>query len=128
MVLSLDAVLPATTDEIMSLTIPMVKGDTRPTLEFTVKDASGTVINITGATGIFRIRRKHLSAALLSRAIAVTDGPNGKCQFVWQTTDWDTGKLDAAGLYEGELEITFGAGAIGTAYDLYDIIVRDQVG
>lgn len=127
-VLTIDAVLLATTEETVAIQINMVRGDTRPTLELTVKDQNGTVINLTGATGIFRIRRKGFSTVLVSRAVTITDAVNGKCQFVWVAADWNAGALDAPGDYEGELEITFSAGVIGTTFDPYQIYVREQLG
>jgi hypothetical protein len=123
-----DAVITATTVETMATMIYMVSGDTRPTLEFTVKDDNGTVLSLSLATGIFRIRKVGTTAVLISRAVTITDAPNGKCQFAWLATDWNAGVLDAAGNYDGELEITFSGGGIGSVFALYTIVVRTAVG
>lgn len=122
----LEATIRATTSETMSPDVKMVRGDTLPSLQFTVKDEDGTVIDITGATGTFRIRRKGEATVLVSRAITVTNGPLGLCTFAWAAADWDAGKIDAAGEYEGELEIVL-SGNTGTVFDPYDIYVRNQI-
>jgi hypothetical protein len=126
--LRLDAVITATTVVTDVATINMVSGDTRPTLEFTVKDENGIVINLTGASGFFRIRRVGETTVRVSHAVTITDAPNGKCQFAWLSTDWNPGAIDAPGNYEGELEITFSGGGLGSVFPLYQIAVRTEVG
>lgn len=126
--LKLDAVLAATSEEIMSMLIPMVRGDTRPTLEFTVRDQNGAVINITGATVRLRISNKSTGAVLITRVLTITDGPGGKCTFAWVSTDWNAGVLDAAGHYDAELEVTFSDATVGTVFPVYDLYCRNQVG
>ena len=112
----------------MSVVVHVVRGDTRPTLEFHVTDDLGAVIVLTGSTPKFRIRRKGSITVLVERTCTVTDGPNGKCQFAWATGDWATGKMDAAGHYDGELEVTFGDATIGTVFEIVHLYARDQVG
>lgn len=128
LVLRLEAIVLATSEETVAIVIEMVRGDTRPTLEFAVKDQNGVAINITGSTPRFRIRRRGQTAVLVTRVCTITDGPNGKCQFAWAAADWIAGALDAKGHYDGELEVTFSDLTIGSAYALYNIVARDQVG
>lgn len=123
----LAAVIKATTEEAVGIEIPMVRGDTRPVLEFTVKDQNGTVINLTSSTQTFRIRRRGQTAVLIERACVISDAVNGKTRFSWQAADWPTGKIDKAGIYDGELEVVFSDSTIGTVYELYDVIVREPV-
>lgn len=126
--LPLDVVVLANTEETTVSQVFMVKGDTRPTLEFTVRDENGTIIAITGATPRFRIRRKGSTTVLVTRVCTVTDGPGGKCTFDWAAIDWNAGTLDASGWYDGELEVTFSDATIGTVFQIVEIYVRDQVG
>lgn len=110
------------------MTINMVRGDTRPSLEFNFKKPDGTIQVISGATVQFRIRRKGATAVLLARACTVTDGALGKAQFNWATADWDAGKLDAEGHYQGEPEVTYSDATIGTVFAIVPIYARNQVG
>lgn len=131
--LALDAVVLATSEETLSHLIEMVWGDTRPTLEFTVKDANGVAISITGSTPRFRIRRRSQTAVLVNRICTITDGPGGKCQFAWATADWGPTVIPqppagSTELYDGELEVTFSDATIASVFDLYFIPVRSAVG
>lgn len=127
-VLALAAVILATSEETVSHLIEMVRNDTRPTLEFTVKDANGVAINITGSTPRFRIRRRLATTVLINRVCTITNGVGGKCQFAWAAADWLAGAIDAAGRYEGELEVTFSDLTVASVFDVYEIVARDQVG
>jgi hypothetical protein len=127
-VLPLDAVIQANSAETEIMTVTMVRGDTRPVLEFSVKDTNGVAINLTGASPRLRIRRKGATAVLVNRVCTLTDPTNGKCQFAWVTGDWTTGVLDQPGYYEGELEVTFGDSTIGSVFEIVAIYVREQVG
>jgi hypothetical protein len=108
--------------------VQMVRGDTRPYLDFVVRREDGTVVDLTGSTQRFRIRRLHETTVRIDRACVIQDAPNGRTRFAWQATDWDAGKLDAPGVYEGELEITWADGTVSTVVNLVKIIVREQVG
>lgn len=112
----------------MSVTVKVVRGDTRPTLEFVCTNELGVVVVITGSTPRFRIRRKGATTVLLTRICTVTDGPNGKCTFAWAAADWNAGVLDAAGHYEGELEVTYADTTVESVFDPVPIYARDQFG
>lgn len=112
----------------MGTIVRMVRGDTRPSLEFQFLKDDGTPQPITGATVRFRIRRKGATAVLITRICTNTDEANGKSRFDWQAADWNTGALDAAGTYEAEPEVTYADATVGTVYDLVTIVVREAVG
>lgn len=115
-------------------TLNLVAGDTLPELTFTLKDsntaASGSTldpnnsatwapIDVTGATVRLRIRELGSTTVKNTLTCTVTDGTGGKV-----ITDFPAGTLDAAGTFEGEIEITFAAGGIQTVYDLVKLKVR----
>ena len=115
-------------------TLNLVAGDTLPELTFTLKDsntaASGSTldpnnsatwapIDVTGATVRLRIRELGSTTVKNTLTCTVTDGTGGKV-----VTDFPAGTLDAAGTFEGEIEITFAAGGIQTVYDLVKLKVR----
>jgi len=125
---SLDILVAQSSVELPPMPVNMVRGDTRPTLEFTVKNANGVAINLTGSTPRFRIRRKGTTTVLITRVCTLSDPSNGKCQFAWAAADWNAGALDAPGSYEGELEVTFSDATVESGFDIVDIFVREQVG
>lgn len=115
-------------------TLNLVAGDTLPELTFTLKDsntaASGSTldpnnsatwapIDVTGATVRLRIRELGSTTVKSTLNCTVSDGLGGKV-----ITDFPAGTLDAAGTFEGEIEITFASGGIQTVYDLVKLKVR----
>jgi hypothetical protein len=55
--------------------------------------------------------------------MTVTDADNGVA-----STDFPTGSLDTAGIFEGEIEATFQDGSIQTVVDLLKLKVRAAFG
>lgn len=119
-----------------SETINLVTGDTLPELTFTLKDsraaASGMTldsnnsatwqpINIAGATVRLRLRALGGTAVTANLNCTIINGSAGKC-----ITNFPTGTLTTAGIFEGEIEITFASGGIQTVHDLLKLKVRSD--
>lgn len=117
-----------------SETINLVKDDTLPELTLTLKDSNTAAagktldenddttwapINLTGATVRLRIRELGSSTVKATLTCSVTNPTNGVV-----ATDFPSGTLDTAGVFEGEIEITFSDGGIQTVYDLLKFNVR----
>lgn len=119
-------------------TIYLVQGDTLPEVRITLRDsanaAEGAVldeddqatwapINLTGASVVVKIR--ELGAEVLSSTIVCTvDTPADEGRIFFQFAN---GELNVdAGVYEGEIEITYQSGAIQTVYDKLKFSVREQ--
>lgn len=84
------------------------QNDTSPSLQATLKDASGTVIALTGAS--VRFHMKALDGTVkVDAAMTVTDNLNGIVQY-----DWQTGDTDTVGSYSVEFEVTYGDSTIET--------------
>lgn len=106
----------------MSDKILLVQGDTRPALVCTLTDdTTGNPINISGASVVLRFREVGSTTAKANINGTVTDGANGVVEFQWTNT-----ALDTAGNFEGEIEITFGSGAVQTVYEKLKFKVREQ--
>lgn len=108
----------------MAEKIKLVQGDTRPQIRVTLTDDNtGLPVDITGATVRLKFRAVG-SATLIDTLIGtVIDGANGVVAFAWNQS---TLNVDA-GDYEGEVEVTFAAGAgIQTAYQVLKFQVRAQ--
>lgn len=117
-------------------TLNLVTGDTLPELTFTLKDSNTAVtgrtldandestwaaVDLTGASVKLRIRELGSTTIKSTLACTVTEPTNGKV-----ATDFPEGTLDTAGIFEGELEVTFSGGGIQTVNDLIKFKVRSD--
>jgi hypothetical protein len=119
-----------------SETLNLVTGDTLPELTFTLKNshiaAAGKVldaedsttwaaINVTGGSVRLRLREVGTTTVKATLTCTLTNPSDGEV-----ATNFPAGTLDTAGVFEGELEITFSNGGVQTVYDLIKIKVRSD--
>lgn len=119
-----------------SETINIVVGDTLPELTITLKDSNKAAvgstldaedsntwrpIDLTGATVRVRIREVGATTVKSTLTCTISDATNGVV-----TTGFPTGTWDAAGTFEGEVEMTTSSGGIQTVNDLIRFKVRDD--
>jgi len=117
-------------------TLKLVAGDTLPELTLTLRDSNAAAagqtldannsatwapIDVTGATVRLRLRELGSTTVKSTLTCSITNGTGGKV-----ATDFPTGTLDAAGTFEGEIEITFASGGVQTVYDLLKLQVRSD--
>ena len=70
---------------------------------------SGTAINITGASVLFKMRAVNSSSLKVNSSATITNASNGAVSYTFSASDTDT-----AGLFQGEFQVTFSGGAIET--------------
>jgi len=128
LLLPVDVFLEASAEELPLMALLLVRGDTRPTLRCTVRDKTGVIVPITGATPRLYVRKTGETTVRLTKVGTVVDGPNGVFDITRAATDYDAGAIDAEGSYQGEFEITFSDATKGSDYDLIPIHFRNQVG
>ena len=119
-----------------SETINLVVGDTLPELTITLKDSNKAAIGATldsedsetwrpidlpGATVRVRIREVGTTTVKSTLTCTISDASNGVV-----ATGFPTGTWDAAGTFEGEVEMTTSGGGIQTVNDLIRFKVRDD--
>ena len=117
-------------------TIPIVVGDTRPELVVTVRnsnsaasgqvlnpddDATWAVVNITSATVKLYIRKVGETTLQDTITGVVADGSNGIVAFTFGSDTWTE-----AGVFDGEVEVTFSDGGVQTMHDGIKFKVRDE--
>lgn len=125
----------------MTEKIPLVQGDTRPQLLFSLTDEKNNdePIDLTGASAALKMRevgatalKATLPCGLLPGrvlddgtidAAAPYDVP-GRGGRLYM--DWTADALDTAGDFEAEIEITFADGQQQTVYDVLRFKVRPQ--
>lgn len=84
-------------------------GDTAPSLVVTLNDTKGAVIDLTGATVVFTMRRVPTEIPVFSnRSATVLSIPNRLVEYAWQAGDTDT-----PGHYLGEFKVTYANGKPG---------------
>lgn len=84
------------------------QNDTSPSLQATLKDASLTAIDLSGASVQFHM--KAVDGTLkVDAAMDITDASNGVVQY-----DWQTGDTDTVGAYYVEFEVTYADASIET--------------
>ena len=122
-------------------TINLVQGDTKPQLNFTLRDSKTVVvtdpvtildeddsstwaiIDITNYAIKLKFRALNSSTVLFTESLGITaPATNGKCFMIWPADSLDI----AAGIYEGELELTDGNSKIQTVYDKLKFKVRAE--
>ena len=118
-------------------TINLVQGDTKPELNFTIRDSATAVsgktldeddsstweiINITGYTIKLKFKALTSSTVLFTESLAIISGSGGTCSMIWPADSLDI----TAGIYEGELELTDGSSKVQTVYDKLQFKVREQ--
>tara|TARA_R110001606_G_scaffold374883_1_gene532923 strand:- start:249 stop:572 length:324 start_codon:yes stop_codon:yes gene_type:complete len=74
------------------------QNDTLPTLTAVLKDASGTVVDLTNCTVTFKMGSEV--ATKTSAAATITSATQGGVSYQWTASDTDT-----AGIYLGEFEV-----------------------
>ena len=118
-------------------TINLVQGDTKPQLNFTLRDSKTAVagktldeddsstwaiIDITGYSIELKFRALNSTTALFTEALGITSAAGGTCYMIWPADSLDV----AAGMYEGELQLTDGSGKVQTVYDKLKFKIREQ--
>lgn len=105
--------------------IRLVRGDTGPQIQLILTDeATGSVINLTGATATLHFKSLATGTVVFSRALTIPAGTasQGLAYVVWGATDLD----QTPGDYDGEVEVVLQSGMIQTVYDVLKFRLRDE--
>ena len=102
--------------------IAIVRADALPDLVFTIQGEDGANVSLTGATSTFKIRRAGTSTTVNDANNTCTMSlPDSTCTYDLITTDFAR-----AGMFEGELAITFTGALLQTVYKNVYMKVRDS--
>lgn len=106
--------------------IRLVQGDSKPIIVLTLTDDNtGLPIDLSASGSTVQVKFRAAGSSILLSTIACTKtngGGDGKVQF-----DFSGGVLDVdPGMYEGEIEIDYGAAGTQTVYDVLRFRVRSQ--
>lgn len=85
-------------------------------INFTLKDANGVVVDITGASLILRAQKQGATAQKFAGTMSIVLAVAGTCKYNVAANDFDE-----VGDYYAEVQVTFGGGKVIT---FGDIVVR----
>lgn len=105
-------------------TIRLVKDDTGPQLRLTFTDqVTGEAVDLSGASVTLHFRAVNTTTVLFSRtALIQTPATAGIAVVAWAEGDLN----QAAGDYEGEVEVVLNSGLRETQFDLLQFTIRED--
>ena len=83
------------------------QNDTAPSIRATLKDGSGSVIDLTGASVRFHMKDLSGTVKIDTAATIISPATSGIVQYNWTGSDTDT-----AGTYYAEFEVTYSDSSI----------------
>ena len=93
--------------------INVYQNDTGYDIDFTLKDANEAVVDLTGATLIFRTQKQGATAQKFAGNMTLVVAASGTCKYTVAA-----GNFDEAGDYYAEIQATFSGGKIVTFGDI----------
>lgn len=84
------------------------QNDTSPSLQATLKDASLSPVDLTGATVMFHMKSVD-GTVKVDQEMTITDDTGGVVRY-----DWQSGDTDTVGTYYVEFEVTYADSSIET--------------
>lgn len=84
-------------------------GDTAPAIVAVLKDAVGTIVDLTDSSVLFIMRDKITNEKVVESAADILNPTGGQLSYQWQTGDTDTPDT-----YKAEFEVSFLDGTIET--------------
>lgn len=107
----------------MAIVIPLVQGDTRPTIKVTIFDEfkPDESFNISGTSILLKVRVLDVPGITSTLTGTILDGLRGIVVF-----DFEPDTLQEDGEYEAEIEITYPSGDVHTVYDKIYFAVREE--
>jgi hypothetical protein len=84
------------------------QNDTSPSLQATLKDASLSPVDLTGATVMFHMKSID-GTVKVDQQMTITDDTGGVVRY-----DWQSGDTDTVGTYYVEFEVTYADASIET--------------
>jgi hypothetical protein len=95
--------------------IQIVKGDLKPSVQATLQNSDGSVVNLTGSTVTFNM--SQAGKQIVSKAAVIVNASGGIVRY-----DWSSGDTNVLGICKAEFAVTFQDGStqtFPTGEDLY---------
>lgn len=93
----------------MAETFYIKQGDTAPALRCTLKDPSGTAVDLTGASVVFNLLAADGTVLVNRQSVVLVTAASGIVEYQWQAGDTDT-----SGTHRGEFEVTYPDSSVET--------------
>lgn len=85
------------------------KNDTSPSIRATLKNGSGSSVDVQDSTVRFHMRKLGSTQTVIDEAATLINASGGVVQYNWSANDTDT-----VGSYQAEFEVTYTDGTIET--------------
>lgn len=85
------------------------QNDTSPAIQATLKDVDGNVVDLSGATVRFHMRKQGSTTAKVDAAATIVDDVGGIVRYNWTSANTDT-----VGTYQAEFEVTYSDDTVET--------------
>lgn len=95
------------------------QGDTLESIFFTLKDATGTPVNLTNSSLKFHMKKQGSNTPKVDAAAAIVNAALGEGRY-----DWVAGDTDTDGVYLAEVEVTFISGDIETFPNTKNLVIQ----
>lgn len=95
------------------ININVYQNDVLYDINFTLKDANEVVVDLTGATLLFKAQQQGATVQKFSGSMSLVVAASGTCKYTVAA-----GNFDIAGDYYAEIQATFGGGKIITFGDI----------
>ena len=89
--------------------VKMKRGDTAPPFLGTLTDAVGDPVNLSGASARLLVRETRTRAVKVDAACLIPSPLEGSIRY-----DWTAADTDRAGVYDLEVQVTYGDGSVET--------------
>lgn len=82
------------------------EGDVGLDMDYVLKDADGTAVDVTGATIVFSMYNRATGRPKVNnQSVTIRTAVSGQVRYTWQA-----GETDTPGVYVGKTVVTFGSG------------------
>lgn len=109
----------------MKLQFFLKRGDLGRSIRYTLQAPDGSAIDLTGASVRFLMSNHETGASVVAAAATIVTPTSGIVQYDWQAND-----VLAAGIFDGEFEVTYPDSRTETFpnYSYIEIIISGDLG
>lgn len=102
--------------------ITVVQGDENYEINFTLTDANGNVLDLTGSTLAFNAQLLSDSSVHFAGSMSIVSATDGTCKYTVASTDFPV-----SGTYNCQIEVNYSASSEKITFSDIEVVVEDRV-